>query len=420
MSADQETRLWLTMLRDYIAQEIRRALPFVRDGKLDLSSKNIVGTVPPANGGSGTNTGSEPALGNPAVSGEVLSSTTAGVRSWVAQPSLTVDEGDGAPSVAGVTHLTVSNGTLTDNGSGHVTVTTGGGGGSLTVAEADGTPSVSGVTSITVSNGTLTDDGGGAVTLTTSGGGGGSITSGTYASRPAAGTAGALYLATDVPMLYRDTGSTWERYPLREVIATQPPAASGFTGQNAGTATLTDDADGLLYSYAKGTTGGDLNCRGFTVAAPATPWTWTIQLRAYIHCGSETDTSTSATLMIGGRESSTGKRTVVSLTDYQYHSQMTFDHWAGDASYGAGVGTPTPPWGGWHNCPPLRVKDDGTTLSLQLSYDGGRNWYTIYSEARTSYMAGGANQLYIGGRITGNAVAANAIVVARIEGWSVA
>lgn len=57
MSADQETRLWLTMLRDYIEQRIKAALPFVRDGKLDLSSKNIVGTVPPANGGSGSNTG---------------------------------------------------------------------------------------------------------------------------------------------------------------------------------------------------------------------------------------------------------------------------------------------------------------------------------------------------------------------------
>lgn len=47
MSADQETRLWLTMLRDYIETRIKAALPFVRDGKLDLSSKNIVGAVPP-------------------------------------------------------------------------------------------------------------------------------------------------------------------------------------------------------------------------------------------------------------------------------------------------------------------------------------------------------------------------------------
>ena len=57
MSADQETRLWLTMLRDYIESRIKAALPFVRDGKLDLSSKNIVGTVPVEHGGSGTNTG---------------------------------------------------------------------------------------------------------------------------------------------------------------------------------------------------------------------------------------------------------------------------------------------------------------------------------------------------------------------------
>lgn len=46
-----------------------------------------------------------------------------------------------------------------------------GGGGSLTVEEADGTPTVTGVTTIKVSNGTLTDDGSGVVSITTGGGG---------------------------------------------------------------------------------------------------------------------------------------------------------------------------------------------------------------------------------------------------------
>jgi hypothetical protein len=46
------------------------------------------------------------------------------------------------------------------------------GGGSLTVKEVDGSPSVSSVDTIVVSNGTLTDDGGGQVTITTGGGGG--------------------------------------------------------------------------------------------------------------------------------------------------------------------------------------------------------------------------------------------------------
>ena len=48
-----------------------------------------------------------------------------------------------------------------------------GGGGSLTVKEADGAPNVSSVTTIVVSNGTLTDDGSGQVTISTGGGGSG-------------------------------------------------------------------------------------------------------------------------------------------------------------------------------------------------------------------------------------------------------
>lgn len=44
------------------------------------------------------------------------------------QASLTVAEIDGAPSVAGVRTIRVSNGTLTDDGAGQVTITTGGGG----------------------------------------------------------------------------------------------------------------------------------------------------------------------------------------------------------------------------------------------------------------------------------------------------
>ena len=43
----------------------------------------------------------------------------------------------------------------------------------LEVTEVDGAPDVRGVSKITVSNGTLTDDGAGAVTITTGGGGGG-------------------------------------------------------------------------------------------------------------------------------------------------------------------------------------------------------------------------------------------------------
>lgn len=54
-----------------------------------------------------------------------------GQGDWVAPSgtSLTVEEEDGAPSVSDVTIIKVSNGTLTDNGSGSVSISTGGGGG---------------------------------------------------------------------------------------------------------------------------------------------------------------------------------------------------------------------------------------------------------------------------------------------------
>ena len=46
-------------------------------------------------------------------------------------------------------------------------------GAGLEVTEVDGSPDVQEVTKIVVSNGTLTDDGSGQVTITTGGGGGG-------------------------------------------------------------------------------------------------------------------------------------------------------------------------------------------------------------------------------------------------------
>lgn len=54
-----------------------------------------------------------------------------GSGEWIAQaaPALEVKEADGTPDVTGVTQIIVSNGTLTDNGSGSVSLTTGGGGG---------------------------------------------------------------------------------------------------------------------------------------------------------------------------------------------------------------------------------------------------------------------------------------------------
>lgn len=84
--------------------------------------------------------------------------------------SIELKEVDGAPDVTGVSKIVVSNGSLTDNGAGQVTLVTGGG--SLEVKEADGSPDVTNVTLISVTNGKLTNNGGGSISLDLSGGGG--------------------------------------------------------------------------------------------------------------------------------------------------------------------------------------------------------------------------------------------------------
>lgn len=81
----------------------------------------------------------------------------------------------------------------------------------LNVTEVDGSPNVFGVTKITVSNGTLTDDGSGSVTITTGGGGGGGVDSlsmGTTGLTPSTATTGAITVAGTLVVANGGTGAT--------------------------------------------------------------------------------------------------------------------------------------------------------------------------------------------------------------------
>lgn len=80
----------------------------------------------------------------------------------------------------------------------------------LEMTEVDGVPDISGVSKITVSNGTLTDDGNGDVTLTTGGGGGGvtTIAFGTTGLTPAGATGGAVTVAGTLVVANGGTGAT--------------------------------------------------------------------------------------------------------------------------------------------------------------------------------------------------------------------
>lgn len=88
--------LWQELLGEIGRQSRAVVAPFTVGGKLDRGTPNAVGQIPAVGGGTANGgQGAEPPLGDPASDGQVLSSTTAGVRSW-ADPAtgLTVEAVD--------------------------------------------------------------------------------------------------------------------------------------------------------------------------------------------------------------------------------------------------------------------------------------------------------------------------------------
>lgn len=288
--------------------------------------------------------------------------------------AITVEEADGSPTVANVSKIKVSNGTLTDNGSGIVTVLTGSG--VITVEEADGSPSVAGVNKIKVSNATLTDNGGGVVTVTTGGGASGDVTEqGGYSSRPSADNDGDLYFATDAPFVSRDKGSGngyshWGPLMLLE----PPPAVSNWTWVNQGGATATDGPGGIVLATPTGT-GSSL--RVLKKSAPAAPYTITVGFipniigQSYLRGG------------VGWRQSSDGKIIYIGV-GFALSSKIEIYKFTNATTYAGAtyLSADYVPYGPivW-----IQFLDDNTNRIVKISNDG-INFIQIHSVGRTDFL----------------------------------
>ena len=114
---------------------------------------------------------------------------------------------------------------------------------------------------------------------TTPGGSAGSpILRGTFAARPATGSAGRLYLCTDGPISFFDDGAAWQPLDVHSMF-TSTPAVATFAQYLAGgrATTISDSKGGILMAMNNPANNDDY--RIITKAAPGIAYSVTVHLR---------------------------------------------------------------------------------------------------------------------------------------------
>lgn len=104
-----------------------------------------------------------------------------------------------------------------------------------------------------------------------SGGGGGSgVIYNTFANRPAAGTAGRIFVPTDIGLSQLDTGTEW-RNLINGVPYAEPPSHTTLnTTTNFGSSTL-NKANGILTLNCQSSASQNTRMAGKAIVSPATP-----------------------------------------------------------------------------------------------------------------------------------------------------
>lgn len=200
---------------------------------------------------------------------------------------------------------------------------------------------------------------------TPAGGGTSPVGYGTYASMPAAGTAGRLYTPSDGFSQWVDDGTNY-RPLLAGIVGTKPPLVATFTARGAGTPNFADDKGALVWNVASNGTADSLKL--LEVSAPATPWTLTVYM-GYAMTGA---------VNMAGIYVADNTTKVRILTpegsNFKVYNFTSLTVGTGSAASVSAIAT-VPIW--------LRIVDDGTNRIFSYSYDNN-HYTTVLSEGRTS------------------------------------
>ena len=206
--------------------------------------------------------------------------------------------------------------------------------------------------------------------------GGSSITQGAFSSRPAAGTAGNVYMATDDLVESFDTGSAWVDFERGTKISR--PVVGNFTLVNAGGATLTQTAYGMV--FAENNVGSTTDqCRLAEISPPASgSWTLTMRFEMSFYFAANFPR-----FGLFARDSATGNIANFWWAPwgiyYAYEQYSSTTAWNSRTAYGGGSGgyTPLHKW--------MRLQYTGTNFVFSISNDG-QHWVTITTISSTAWL----------------------------------
>lgn len=215
----------------------------------------------------------------------------------------------------------------------------------------------------------------GAPAWASGGGGGASIIRSTYATRPAAGTAGRLWIQSDGPFMAYDDGTTWHEsahgFPVVQ------PDDGDFAWVNQGTATVSTTNGGIvLYAPSHGT-GAQLRLR--VKSAPTPPYTITAYLIPGVLrkqwqrvglCWRQSSDGKIVTFDVGGDNSSSTDAMRLTVTKWNSPTSFNSEYQVNEHDYPIRF---------------MRIADNNTNRVCSYSFDG-QTWIPIHSVTRTDFL----------------------------------
>lgn len=202
-----------------------------------------------------------------------------------------------------------------------------------------------------------------------------------YASKPAAGVPGRIFLPTDGPFLEHDDGTTWRKFG--PIWPLSPPKVSDFpTWVNQGDSTVVDNK-GAIYFSCEDYSG--ISMRAVVKTYPTPPFTVEMAFMPVQHCNYGSN-DVSAGLCI--RDSSAGTLQVYGVNSSGANNRSAGLNYS-DPTTNAGAIT------GWsdsglyyhfqQNLYWIKYEDDGTYRNIYFAADG-YSWIQIVNLSNTDYL----------------------------------